>query len=152
MKHSAPYVQIPIRFYSLSLPQLLKTHHPPSISHNCGYIHTGQSSANHAFRTTVPDLDHSIPPPHTDLHLYLPPAKFGFESACQVLVARACNLSRDRSELDDPSFMDVCYDRTWGRGCLHSHPRVQASHAMAYRRKSAFHRADELLRVAVVPA
>jgi hypothetical protein len=56
--------------------------------------------------------------------------RFGPES--QFLVARAYNLSRDRPELDGPSFMGDCYNRTHGMGCLRSHPRVQASHAMSY--------------------
>lgn len=47
---------------------------PPSISHKIvvnihTFIHAGQGSANHAFRTTVPDLDHSVPPPLSDLQL-----------------------------------------------------------------------------------
>src|SRR6266403_2373351 len=47
----------PIRPYSLRFPRALKPlTTPTSISHNCSYC-TGQSSSNHPFRTTVPDLD-----------------------------------------------------------------------------------------------
>jgi hypothetical protein len=59
--------------------------------------------------------------------------------------------SRDLSGLDYPSFMGVCYNRTHGRGCLHSHPRVQASHAMEYCSKFTLFN-DGLLRVAAVLA
>ena len=118
-----------------SLPQLKP--HSPSISHNlqiltCNNFVSGQGSANHAFRTPVPDLDHDIPPPPADLHLYCPAARFGF---AVVLVARAYDLPRDLSELVYPSWVGDRYSRTHGRGRLRGHPRVQASHAMAHRSK-----------------
>lgn len=62
-----------IRF--ASLPQFLNQTSPtpahlPSISNKLLLTYcTGQNSANHAFRTTIPELDHDIPPPLTDLHL-----------------------------------------------------------------------------------
>ena len=117
------------------LPQL-KSHTPTQHFTMCTILTcnnsvSGQGSANHAFRTPVPDLDHDIPPPPLDLHLCCPAARFGF--ACQVvLVARAYDLSRD---LVYPFWVGDCCNRTHGRGRLRGHPRVQASHAMAYRSK-----------------
>jgi hypothetical protein len=56
-----------IRFASLSPAS---QSNPRPFLTNCQLTYcTGQNSANHAFRTTVPDLDHSIPPPLTELHL-----------------------------------------------------------------------------------
>ena len=52
-----------------SLPQFLKPHPPPSsISHKS--LLTYKSSLRiHVFRTTIPYLDHGIPPLLIDLHL-----------------------------------------------------------------------------------
>ena len=102
-------------------------------SHRSSLI--GQGSAYHAFRTTVPDLDHGVPHPLTALHLERA-ARFGFESSsCRVLVARTYTLSRHLSELDSPPNMGVRFRRTLGGGCICGHPRTQASHAVAYRSK-----------------
>jgi hypothetical protein len=55
-----------IRFASPPLSNLTPTPVHLSQSFTCCI---GQIPANHAFRTTVPDLDHRIPPALPDIHL-----------------------------------------------------------------------------------
>src|SRR6266436_4990233 len=83
------------------------------------------------------DLDHSVPHPLAALHLERA-TRFGFESSCQVLVARTYNLSWHLSELDSSPNMGIRFRRTLGGGCVYSQPRSQASHAVAYRSKLPF--------------
>ena len=96
------------------LPQL-KPHTPTQHFTMCTILTcnnsvSGKGSANHAFRTPVPDLDHDIPPPPLDLHLCCPAARF--------LVARAYDLSRD---LVYPFWVGDCCNRTHASGRLRGH-------------------------------
>ena len=64
VRPTSPFASLP--FVSFLKPPPTTPVHFSQIIVN---IHTGQVSSNHAFRTTVPDLDHRIPPPLTYLYL-----------------------------------------------------------------------------------
>jgi len=110
-------------------------------THSClhTYTHTGQSPANHALRSAVPDLDHRLAPPLSDL-LH---DRAGTHNV-PLLVARAHRpipplparaLHRHLGHRDRHS-------RRGGRIC--DYPRTQASHAVAYRGACSFFRAKFL--------
>ena len=87
---------------------------------------TGQSPANHALRTAVPDLDHRLAPPLSDLHHIRP----GTHDV-RLLVARthppiprlpSCVLHRR---------LGVGVRHSRRGGCICGYPRTQAPYAVA---------------------